>query len=80
MCGRGGCERNGIKAVAAVWSERGLISEVRLVTVEDIDLRRVCVGRAEVSEGLYDEFRIWRRCEFASEGKSKGDRIAGEMC
>ena len=24
-----------------------------------IGFRRVCVGRAEVSEGLYDEFWIW---------------------
>ena len=47
-----------MKAVAEVWSERGLISEVRLVTIEGIGLRRVCVGSAEASEGLYDEFRI----------------------
>ena len=45
-----------------------------------IGLRRVCVESAEVSEGSYDEFRIRRRCEFVSEGKSKCDRIAGEMC
>ena len=47
-----------MKAVAEVWSERGLISEVRLVTMGGIGLRRVCVGSAEASEGLYDEFRI----------------------
>ena len=41
-----------MKAVAEVWSKRGLISEVRLVTMG------VCVGSAEASEGLYDEFRI----------------------
>ena len=58
MCGREGCERNEIKTVAEVWSERGLISEVRLVTMGGIGLRRVCVGSAEASEGLYDEFRM----------------------
>ena len=63
-----------MKAVAEVWSKRGLISEVRLVTMG------VCVGSAEASEGLYDEFRMRCRCEFASEGKSKGGRIAGETC
>ena len=47
-----------MKAVAEVLSERGLISEVRLVTMRGIGLRRVCVGSAEASEGLYDEFRI----------------------
>ena len=63
-----------------MWSERGLISEVRLVTIGGIGSRRVCVGSAEASEGLYDEFRIRRMCEFVSEGKSNGDGIAGKMC
>ena len=58
MCGREGCERNEIKVVAEVWSERGLISVVRLVTMRGIGSRCVCVGSAEASEGLYDEFRI----------------------
>ena len=58
MCGREECERNEIKAVAEVRSKRGLISEVRLVMVGGIGLRRVCAGSAEASEGLYDEFRI----------------------